>query len=151
MAGGLFGLPFVINIKCVIFSLLCMGLFLYCPTFKSNISLYLILFGIFVVAYVAMAWYDYYYDCRIIPLERGKYSITGLFKPPEHVKKENNKNNELEQSRKAKLIYLSHILFIAPLVAYVGIYKTKSNPIVYPLLVVLALFTVFYHAGHMLI
>ena len=56
-----------------------MGLFLYKPEFKSNISLYLTLLVIFAVAYVAMAWYDYYFDCQIIPLERGSKSITGLF------------------------------------------------------------------------
>ena len=151
MAGGLFGLPFVINMKCVIFSLICMALFLYRPVFKSNLSLYATLFFIFVVAYVAMAWYDFYYDCRIIPLKRGQYSITGLFKPSEKHKKNHrteNKDEELEKHRMKNLIYFSHILFITPLIAYVGIYKNKSNPLAFPLLVVLALFTFFYHAGH---
>ena len=61
-----------------------MGLFLYKPVIKSNLALYAILFLIFVISYVAMAWYDYYYDCRILPLKRGDRSVTGLFKPPPH-------------------------------------------------------------------
>ena len=151
MAGGLFGKPFSINLKCVIFSLIAMGLFLYKPEFKSNISLYLTLLVIFAVAYVAMAWYDYYFDCQIIPLERGSKSITGLFKPPLHEREKSEEKKKVEMSRKAYLIYFSHILFIAPLVAYVGIYKTKSNPAIYPVLVALAVFTILYHGGHLLV
>ena len=58
MAGGLFNnKPFVINEKCIFFSLICMALFLFKPNFHSNITLYFSLFIIFVVAYVAMAWF----------------------------------------------------------------------------------------------
>ena len=56
-----------------------MALFLYKPNIKTNTALYATLFIIFVISYVAMAWYDYFYDCRIIPLKRGKLSFTGLF------------------------------------------------------------------------
>ena len=71
MAGGLFGRPFVFNEKCIIFSLICMALFLYKPHFQNQYVLYFTLFIIFVVAYVAMAWYDYYFNCDIVPLKRG--------------------------------------------------------------------------------
>ena len=85
MAGGLFGKPFVFNIKCIIFSLLCMALFLINPTFKSKYTMYFTLFLIFAISYVAMAWYDAYYDCQILPFKRGKYSLTGLMKPKVHL------------------------------------------------------------------
>ncbi len=81
MAGGLFGRPFVLNIKCIVFSLLIMTIFLYKPNIQNNYIMAFTLFGIFVLAYVAMAWYDYFYDCRILPLKRGEKSVTG-FKPP---------------------------------------------------------------------
>ena len=66
------------------------------PTFESDVVMYFTLFIIFVISYVAMAWYDYYYDCRPMPLKRGKYGITGLFKPPEHVpeKQSGDKKNQ---------------------------------------------------------
>ena len=71
----------VLNVKCIIFALIVMGIFLINPSdiIKNTGLLIAVLIGIFVVAYVAMAWYDYYYDCRIDPLKRGHLSFTGLF------------------------------------------------------------------------
>ena len=147
MAGGLFGRPFVLNEKCIFFALICMGLFLYTPNFKNQYVLYLVLFIIFLVAYVSMAWYDYFFNCDILPLKRGKISISGLFKPPTHSpdKQTNNKETSLDRKRRSLLIYLSHILFIVPLLLYITIYKNKVNKIIYPLLFVLAIFTLAYH------
>ena len=54
MAGGLFGRPFAFNLKCIVFSIICMILFLYKPEFSNNYSRYITLFLIFVVAYVAI-------------------------------------------------------------------------------------------------
>ncbi len=149
MAGGLFGRPFVLNEKCIVFSLICMALFLIKPTFKNQYLLYFSLFVIFVVAYVAMAWYDYYFNCDIVPLKRGTRSFTGLFKPPAHApeKQEKDKDTKLDNSRRHMLIYAMHILMIAPLLGYIAIYKNKINPITYPIIGVLALFTAGYHAG----
>jgi len=48
MAGGLFGKPFALNIKCIIFSLIIMVIFLYKPEIKNGYILYATLFGIFV-------------------------------------------------------------------------------------------------------
>ena len=62
MAGGLFKRPFTFNLKCIIFSIICMSLLLIKPTFKNNYYLYFTLFLVFVIAYVAMAWYDYYFN-----------------------------------------------------------------------------------------
>jgi len=94
MAGGLFGRPFVLNEKCIVFSLICMALFLIKPTFKNQYLLYFSLFVIFVVAYVAMAWYDYYFNCDIVPLKRGTRSFTGLFKPPAHAPEKQEKDKD---------------------------------------------------------
>ena len=149
MAGGIFGRPFVLNEKCIVFSLICMALFLFKPTFRNQYLLYFTLFIIFVVAYVAMAWYDYYFNCDIVPLKRGTKSFTGLFKPPAHIvkKQEEDKDTKLDKSRKHMLIYIMHIMMIAPLLAYIAIYKTKINPITYPIIGVLALFTAGYHGS----
>ena len=146
MAGGLFGKPFAINIKCVIFSLVCMSLFLYKPNFTNNYALYGTLFVIFTVAYVAMAWYDYFFDCSILPLRKGEFSLQSILKPEAH-QKEKQEDWVCEEDRTTRLIliYLSHLLFIAPLIGYVALYKNKVNPIVYPLLGVLAMFTLGYH------
>ncbi len=154
MAGGLFGRPFVFNEKCIIFSLICMALFLYKPHFQNQYLLYLTLFIIFVVAYVAMAWYDYYFNCDIVPLKRGSgYGLTQLFKPDAHVpeKQEKDKDTPLDTKRRYFLISIMHLALIAPLLGYIAIYRKQINPITYPILGVLALFTAGYHGGKMLI
>ena len=153
MAGGLFGRPLVFNEKCIFFSIICMILFLCKPSFKNQYYLYFTLFIIFVVAYVAMAWYDYYFDCNLVPLKRGKMGITGHFKPPSHEKEkqEEHKESETDTNRKNILIYVSHLILIVPLLLYIAYYKTKINKIVYPILGVLAVFTAFYHGGFLVL
>mgnify|MGYP001223744912 FL=1 len=153
MAGGLFGRPFVLNIKCIVFSVVCMILFLYKPEFSSNYVLYFTLFVIFVVAYVAMAWYDYFFNCDILPLKRGTHSVTSNFKPPAHEpdKQIDDKDTPIEIKMRHYLIYATHIIVIAPLLLYIGIYRKNINPLVYPILVVLALMTAGYHGSKALI
>ena len=133
MAGGLFGKPFVFNIKCIIFSLIIMSIFLYKPTIKTNIVLYPTLFIIFVISYVAMAWYDYFYDCRIKPPVYSKDQLTST----------TNKKNNI-------IIYGSHILLIVPLLLYIVVYKNNVNKITYPIVGVLAIFTLLYHSIHLI-
>jgi len=149
MAGGIFkNKPFVFNEKCIIFSLICMALFLVKPQFNSNITLYFTLFIIFVVAYVAMAWYDYHFDCQTLPLKKGSVGgITSRLKPQAHNKDKQIDHVETKKDNRVKsiVIYLLHLLFIVPVIGYVAIYKTKSNKIIYPLLGVLAVFTGLYH------
>ena len=149
MAGGLFGRPFVLNVKCIVFALILMAVFLYKPNFSSNFFLYGTLFIIFVLAYVSMAWYDYYYDCRIDPLKRGQISLTGLFKPEAHIpeKQEQYVEQPIDTSRKHTLIYMSHIIIIVPILAYIVVYQNKVDPFIYPLLGALAVFTLLYHSG----
>ena len=130
MAGGLFGRPFVFNEKCIVFSMICMTLFLYKPQFKNQYFLYLSLFLIFVVAYVAMSWYDYYFNCDVLPLRRGG-GITKQFKPPAHEKEKQEEHTDDKKDKKMRmiLIYLSHLLFIVPLLVYIAAMKKKINPV----------------------
>lgn len=149
MAGGLFGVPFVFNVKCIIFSLICMALFLYNPSslLKNKYLLYVSLFIIFVLAYVAMAWYDYFYDCQILPLKRGTKSFTGLFKPPAHEpeKQVEHKMSTEDTHKHHILIYLLHLLIIVPLLSYIAYYQNKSGIVSFVLLGALSVFTMLYH------
>ena len=153
MAGGLFGIAFTFNIKCIIFSIICMSLFLYKPTFSGNSALYLTLFLIFVVSYVGMAWYDYYFDCRTLPLKRGS-GPTDYLKPK--APKATQATRKIKNSyRKQMLIYMFHLLVVVPILAYLALNKCdasnggdkngKIKNIIYPLLIVLTVFTAGYH------
>jgi hypothetical protein len=60
MAGGIFeSRPFAWNIKCIIFTILIAGGYWYLP----NKNIYILLFLLWL-PYIAMAWYDYAYDCK---------------------------------------------------------------------------------------
>jgi hypothetical protein len=62
MAGGIFeGRPFNWNIKCIIFTAVVASGYWYLPS-KSMWVLILLLW----LPYVALAWYDYAYDCNDI-------------------------------------------------------------------------------------
>jgi hypothetical protein len=128
-----------------------MALFLYSPKINNNYVLYGILFIIFIISYVAMAWYDYYFDCRVLPLRKGEQSWQKYIKPPSHQsEKQDDWICETDKSRKKILIYISHIIFIVPMLVYIAIYKNKVNPIIYPLLGVLAIFTLGYHGMYLI-
>ena len=132
-----------------------MGLFLINPTYflKRPLLLTFILFGLFVIAYVAMAWYDYYFDCQTLPLKRGTIGgVTKLFKPKIHSSKQlggaDSKDSNLELTELNKnrlLIYISHLIFIVPLVGYIAYYGKKTVPTAFALLGALAVFTALYH------
>ena len=153
MSGGLFpGKPFAFNIKCIIFALIIMIIFLYSPNIKNSYVLYATLFITFVVSYVAMAWYDYFFDCRTLPLRKSGHSLQKHIKPKAHMpEKQEDWICEKDTSLKYILIYVLHILIIVPLIAYVAIYKKKAHPYIYPLLGVLATFTLGYHGVYLLI
>jgi hypothetical protein len=96
MAGGLFDdQPFALNIKCIIFSLLLAAGYWYLP--QKNI---LVLLALLYFPYLALAWYDYFYDCRKGQLQPtvfpfGEYLYLP-FKPPDY----KERYNELSQERK---------------------------------------------------
>jgi hypothetical protein len=83
MAGGIFpGAPFRFNIKCIIFTACIAGGYWFLPP-KNLLILALLLW----LPYIAMAWYDYSYECRnklkptIVPF--GRY-LWLPFKPKEY-------------------------------------------------------------------
>lgn len=150
MAGGIpyTGVPFTLNVKCIIFSLIIISIFLYkLPPIKNEIIMYFILFSIFTVSYVSMAWYDYYFNCKSVPLQKGNLSLQRFFKPPAH---EKEKQEELlytmeDHNKNHKLIYLSHIFLIVPLLSYIALMKNKTPIYVYYILSSLIVMTLFYH------
>lgn len=160
MAGGLFHRPFVFNEKCIIFSLICMSLFLMKPPMHNEYLLYVQLFLIFVISYVAMAWYDYYFNCDLISLQRGEYSFTGLLKPSQKDKQQSSQSKQkfetsddkqqLETSRKKILIYMFHLVGIVPFLGYICYFRKSIHPNAYIILSVLTIFTLLYHASGLL-
>ena len=94
------------------------------------------------------AWYDYYFNCDIVPLKKGSSTtLTGLLKPPVH---ENNKQMEhketiIDYRTRMGLINVMHLLFIVPLLLYIVVYKNRVNTKIYPILGALAMFTAAYH------
>ncbi len=81
MAGGIFpGQPFKFNIKCIIFSLILAAGYWYAPPKNLWILAFLLWFP-----YIALAWYDWSYQCQdklqptLVPF--GRY-IWLPFKPP---------------------------------------------------------------------
>ena len=82
MAGGIFpGHPFALNIKCIVFTIALAAGYWFLPPKNLYILIFLIWFP-----YIALAWYDYSYDCRdklkptLVPF--GRY-IWLPFKPPD--------------------------------------------------------------------
>ena len=81
MSGGIFpGRPFRFNIKCIIFTVILAAGYWYLPHKNPWVLAFLIWFP-----YIALAWYDYTYDCKdklqptIVPF--GRY-VWLPFKPP---------------------------------------------------------------------
>jgi hypothetical protein len=125
MAGGLFkNYPFELNIKCVIFSTIIIALFFYQPPEMSLIWKCFIAVLLFVIAYVAMAWYDYKFECTKLALKRGsKGGITTMLKPQPHVESQTDPSKVTtdEKQLTMSLINIYHIFIVTPLLLYVGI------------------------------
>ena len=148
MAGGIFpGYPFTLNIKCIIFSLLIMIAFSICPRGLSRPTLLLTYFLIFVFSYVAMAWYDYYYSCQTLPLQKSTVGITGVFKPPAHQpeKQVGHLMSQEDVDKNMWTVYLLHVLIIVPILTYIGFKGAEADPRAFALLLALAAFTALYH------
>lgn len=150
MAGGIFpNYPFVLNPKCVVFSAIIIGLFFYSPPKMGIHWNLLISFILFVVSYVAMAWYDYKFECQKLALKRGtsKYSITQQFKPPTHTKSQTDESKETKDETilNANIIHIYHIFFIAPLLLYIGLKKQSASEYAYLFLIVNLSFAMLYH------
>ena len=148
MAGGIFpNYPFEINIKCVIFSILIIFLFFYSPP-KWNVSTNLFIgFILFVVAYVAMAWYDYKFQCEALALRKSTGGLTDKLKPPQHseAQTDRTKMTDYEIALEKTLIHLFHILIVAPLLFYIALRKNTANESAIIPLITTFVFGMVYH------
>jgi hypothetical protein len=153
MSGGLFpDYPFTLNIKCIIFSVIIMVIYTFRPPVLSLVPSLLIYFIIFVISYVALAWYDYYYACTQLPLQKSSTGLTDYLKPPPHEPKKQVEHmfTEKEINKNNKTIYALHLLVIVPLILYIGIKSKKAPKEAFYLLIVLAVFTAVYHGFRLL-
>lgn len=154
MSGGIFpNYPFTLNIKCIIFSIIIMIIYTFRPPILSLVPSLLVYFIIFVVSYVALAWYDYYYACSQLPLQKSSGGgFTGYFKPPAHEAKKQNEHTftQTELDKNNKTIFALHLLLIVPILLYIGINQNKTPIQAFYLLIVLAVFTSVYHGFRLL-
>lgn len=150
MAGGIFpNYPFQINIKCVIFAMIIIGLFFYNPpTMNMSWKLFVSLI-LFIISYVAMAWYDYKFECQKLALKRStsSYSITQSLKPPEHTPSQHDASMATPEENRLEeyLIHYYHLFIITPLLLYIGTTKNKTHSNVYLFLIVNICFALAYH------
>lgn len=122
MAGGLFpGRPFEFNIKCIIFTALLAGGYWYLPPKKLWILVFLLWFP-----YIAMAWYDYSYDCRFkikyTPIPFGRWLFLP-FKPQGY--KEEFKNLSTEQMNIVRSV--DHVVGWTIVAGAVGYYLLRKK------------------------
>ena len=155
MSGGLFpGYPFTLNIKCIVFSIIIMIIYTFRPPILSLVPSLLVYFIIFVISYVALAWYDYYYACSQLPLQKssGGGGFTSYFKPPVHEPTKQNEHTftQTELDKNNKVIFAMHLLLIVPLLLFIGIKSNKTPTQAFYLLIVLAVFTAIYHGFRLL-
>ena len=130
MAGGVFvDQPFHPNPKCIVF-LFGAHLGILVPSQRNPFLLPLI----FVVGYVAMAWYDHLYDCEM-KLYGAKYGgiLSAPWKPQRRTLPTGDKNLLPNQENKYRQkVNLFHVLVLSPLLFYIGWRGPESNELVFP-------------------
>lgn len=147
MAGGIFvDQPYHPNPKCLLFSTIIMALYWFSPTNKNTFMLPVL----FVVSYVAMAWYDYMYNCDLIMYSGnsiGPNTVDAIFKPQRRDEKHPDKKNLSKNQEQEYLhrVYLFHLLAIAPLLLYVGYYGNGANKKVFPVVLAVGAIAAVYH------
>ncbi len=121
MAGGLFpGQPFKFNIKCIIFTAVLAGGYWFLPKKNLFILLFLLWFP-----YIAMAWYDYSYQCKdkleptAVPFGR---AIWLPFKPPEY----KQAYEDLPPEKKAIMDRVDHVAAWTILIGLVSFMVIKN-------------------------
>jgi hypothetical protein len=101
-----------------------------------------------------LAWYDYYYACSQLPLQksRGGGGFTSYFKPPVHEPTKQNEHTftQVELDKNNKVIFAMHLLLIVPILLFIGINNNKTPTQAFYLLIVLAVFTSVYHGFRLL-
>lgn len=148
MAGGVFvDQPFHPNPKCIVFSLVLMLAYWYLPQ-RNPFMLPLI----FVVAYVAMAWYDHLYDCDM-KMYGAKYGgiLSAPWKPQRRTEPSEGKKLLPNQENKYRQkVNLFHVLVLSPLLLYIGWRGPESNELVFPPLLGIGLLGLLYHGARVL-
>jgi hypothetical protein len=150
MAGGIFeDKPFVLNTKCLVFSLYS-SLLYYAGVRAGKVHIIIIVL-IFVISYILLAWYDFAYNCETV-MASGKSpaGISSIFKPQRreetaddeiHSKKADNQEDIYLQK-----VYFFHALIIAPLLMYVAFLGKKTQPEVFGILGGLGGLAFLYHS-----
>lgn len=144
MAGGVFkNQAFHPNPKCIVFSLVLMLAYWHMP--KRNPFLLPL---IFVVAYVAMAWYDHLYDCelKLYGAKWGGY-LSGPWKPQRRTAPASNDLLKDQEGKYRQKVNLFHILVANPLLIYVGWKGKETNKLLFAPLLGIGLLGVIYHAS----
>lgn len=152
----------VINMKCVVFSAFVIGLYFYSPhecVTNSKTNTLLVGYLIFFFSYLSMALYDEYHfrkHCNSggedLLLKSGS-GPTSVLKPPPRSEQQLQKK---ETGPQMVVIWLSHVVFLAPLVIYLGIYgleaysANNNNKSLNAVLVFLGVMTTLYHGGRLL-
>jgi hypothetical protein len=124
MAGGVFpGKPFEFNLKCIVFTAVLAGGYWYLPHKNVYILLFLLWFP-----YLALAWYDWSYNCqsKLMPtaVPFGRY-IWLPFKPPGY----KQVYEELPAEKKSIMDRVDHLTgwtILASVVAYIVLKKIKK-------------------------
>ena len=153
MAGGIFvDQPFHPNPKCIVFGSLLMIAYWFLPANKNIFMLPVI----FVIAYIAMAWYDEMYNCNQTMLS-GKYiglnTFDAIFKPQKRSEKVSDNVKLLPDQEQAYLsrVYLFHVLAIVPILLYIGYKGAKSDNRAFPVLFTLGMLALIYHGTRIFI
>lgn len=141
MAGGIFvDQPFHPNPKCLLFAAAIMALYWF-PTTKNKWMLPVVFF----IAYVAMAWYDYMYNCDLVMLSgRNIGSLDAIFKPQRRHKRTAPlaPNQEKEYLQR---VYWFHVIAVAPLLIYIGSRGIAANEKLFPVVLIAGLVALAYH------
>ena len=110
---------------------------------------FFMLIVIFVLSYVAMAWYDYKYNCdtkMYSGKNLGANTIDAIFKPQRRNEDIDKKNlSENQEKEYLHRVYLFHVIAIAPLLIYIGYYGKNSSKNLFPVLLAVGLIALGYH------
>lgn len=148
MAGGIFAdQPFHSNLKCSIIGVIMMILYWILP-YRNPFMLPVV----FLVTYIAIAWYDYLYNCSN-QLYSGTFPVAlatldSWAKPQkrfEAVKPDAPPLVKEQELTYKKKIYALHSLFIAPFLFYLGWYGRKANNNVWSIVGTVAFLALLYH------
>lgn len=141
--------PSHFNPKCVYFAAVLMFFYWYLPNRNP-----FLLPVIFVVAYIAMAWYDYLYNCDM-QLYSGKglgmTTLDSWGKPQRRTKKpmmpdSGTKLVDDQEYQYRVNIHRFHVVAVASVLIYVGYAKDKSTKYIWNLIGAYGILVTIYHA-----